>query len=492
MALRRRGQDHFSMGIWPGFVDAMTAMLLVFTFVLSIFMITQYFLRETIVGQEEQILNKDEALISLTSRLNSLSDMLSLEQDSRAEVEQREEALQRSFATLQTEKQTTEQRLQALAENLQATETQLSAEREATLRQLAERRAMEALAESLRNDLVATEKALVETSEALGAEESERVLQAAAADALRKKLAGAEVEFTAMELQLEERRVQAEETLILLAAAREAEADLKGDLGLRDEELSKRELALSLAREKLSSLSESSAEEQKQIALLNEQTRALRTQLMALNEQLEGVQAERSTLEADAERTSDVISSLGARLNTALAERNRALAEKQALLEEQVDELSNFRSEFFGRVKEAIAGRNDIQIVGDRFIFQSEVLFEPASADLNEAGKADLAAFAGILRQISADIPRDLNWILRIDGHTDRRGLAPGRTRFRNNWELSQARALSVAEFLIDTQEIAPNRLAPTGFGEFQPVRSGNSAEDYARNRRIELKLTER
>ncbi len=480
------------MGIWPGFVDAMTAMLLVFTFVLSIFMITQYFLRETIVGQEEQIINKDEALTSLTSRLNNLSDMLSLEQDTRAEVEQREEALRLSFASLETEKKTTEQRLEALAQDLETTQTQLSAEREASLRQLAERRAMEALAESLRNDLVATEKALVETSEALGAEESERVLQAAAADALRKKLAGAEAEFTAMELQLEERRAQAEETLILLAAAREIEAEMRDKLGAREEELSEREIALTTAREKLSSLSESSLEEQKQITLLNEQTRALRAQLLALNEQLDGVEAERSTLEADSDRKSDVISSLGSRLNTALADKNRALAEKQAILEEQVDELSNFRSEFFGRVKEAIAGRDDIQIVGDRFVFQSEVLFEPASADLNDAGKADLAAFARILRQISADIPSGLNWILRIDGHTDRRGLAPGRTRFRNNWELSQARALSVAEFLIETQNIAPGRLAPTGFGEFQPVRRGNTAEDYARNRRIELKLTER
>lgn len=492
MALRRRGQDHSNINIWPGFVDAMTAMLLVFTFVLSIFMITQYYLRETILGQEEEIVDKDVALSSLTNRLDALSDLLSLEQDQRSEAERNAERLRTSFAALETEKDETDRRLVTLSNQLARTESERDTERSAALREAAERRALEALAETLRSDLQATEQALDETATALSEQERERAVEIAAAEALRKRLAGSQTELTAMELELDAQREKASETLLLLAASEQVQENLKSSLEVTEEVLNERETLLRLAQSELSVLEESTAEEAKQTALLNEQTRALREQLGAIDAQLKASEAERTTLEAAVEEGDAQIESLGSRLNTALAERNRVLEENRRILEEQVDELSRFRSEFFGKVRAALDGRDDILIVGDRFVFQSEVLFEPASADLNPEGEAELAKFAAILRDIASTIPEDVNWILRIDGHTDRRPLTEGRTRFRNNWELSQARALSVAEYLIRDERIAPQRLAPTGFGEFQPIRSGNTAEAYASNRRIELKLTER
>lgn len=493
MALRRRSSgDSFRMGIWPGFVDAMTAMLLVFTFVLSIFMMTQYFLRETIEGQEEEIVDKESALSSLTNRLDSLSDLLSLERGERAEAEVQVGQLRASLATVESEKTETERRLEALAARLSATESERDAEREAVLREAAERRALEALAATLRTDLATTEAALGDATLLLDEEEKARALELAAAEALRKRLVDSQTELTAMELALDEERAKAEETLLLLAAAREAEGKLKETLGATSESLEEKDLMLALAKSELATLGEATAEEQKQLALLNEQTRALRDQLTAISAELEISEQARTKALGDSERKSEVIDSLGERLNTALAEKNRALEEKQEILEEQVDELSAFRSEFFGRVRTALAGRNDIVIKGDRFVFQSEVLFGPGSADLNEDGIREMGRFAEILTDISDEIPGDVDWILRIDGHTDRRPMTPGRTPFADNWELSQARALSVARYLIDQHGVEPRRLAPTGFGEFQPLNIARSAEAYAQNRRIELKLTER
>jgi len=485
MALRRRTGDSFRMGIWPGFVDAMTAMLLVFTFVLSIFMITQYFLRETILGQEEEIVDKDSALSSLTSRLDSLSDMLSLEQGERAAAETRATLLSASLASVRDDKTEAERRLEALGAKLTTTETALDAERTAAQRAAAEQQALEALAETLRSDLASTEAALDETATSLSEEEKARALEIAAAEALRKRLTESTTELTAMELALDTERAKAAETLLLLAAAREAEGKLKANLGETGATLEEKDVMLALARAELATLGEATEEEQKQLALLNEQTRALREQLSAISAELAISEEARAELAGESDRKGAVISSLGERLNLALAEKN-------SLLEEQVDELSDFRSEFFGRVREALDGRDDIVIKGDRFVFQSEVLFEPASADLNEEGKGELGQFADILIDISNRIPSDVDWILRIDGHTDRRAMLPGRTRFQDNWELSQARALSVARYLIEEHGIDPRRLAPTGFGEYRPLTTRNTAEAYASNRRIELKLTER
>lgn len=209
-------------------------------------------------------------------------------------------------------------------------------------------------------------------------------------------------------------------------------------------------------------------EAQSKVNLLNRQISALRQQLARLAVTLEAAEAR------DAEREVQ-IADLGQRLNVALASK--------------VQELSRYRSEFFGRLREVIGSRSDIRIVGDRFVFQSELLFETGSAELGEPGKVQLRQLASTLIAITGEIPPDIDWILRIDGHTDKRPIVT--SDFPSNWELSTARAVSVVKFLIE-QGIPRERLAATGFGEFQPLDSGEDEIAYRRNRRIEFKFTQK
>lgn len=159
-------------------------------------------------------------------------------------------------------------------------------------------------------------------------------------------------------------------------------------------------------------------------------------------------------------------------------------------LAQRVQELNRYRSDFFGRLREILSDRQDIRIVGDRFVFQSEVLFSVGGAELNDAGKAEMLKVAEALIQIGNEIPDDIEWVLRVDGHTDNIPLS-GTGRYRDNWELSQARALSVVKFFIENG-IPAERLVAAGFGEFQPLETEDSDEARSRNRRIELKLTEK
>jgi len=217
-------------------------------------------------------------------------------------------------------------------------------------------------------------------------------------------------------------------------------------------------------REKESALRSS----QNLVALLNQQIAALREQLSRLAAALD--LSEQKTKEQEVQ-----IADLGKRLNTALASK--------------VQELASYRSEFFGRLREILGDRPDIRIVGDRFVFQSEVLFQPASADLGPEARHELDLLGGALRQIAGKIPPEIAWVLRVDGHTDKRPISTA--QFPSNWELSTARATAVVKYLIE-QGISPDRLAAAGFGEFQPIDAGTSDDAYRKNRRIEFKLTER
>ena len=156
---------------------------------------------------------------------------------------------------------------------------------------------------------------------------------------------------------------------------------------------------------------------------------------------------------------------------------------------EKVEELTAYRSEFFGRLKQALGNRPDIKVVGDRFVFQSEVFFQTASADVQESGKEQLAKLADTLKELAKTIPKDINWILNVVGHTDKRPI--NMAQFRSNWELSSARAISVVKFLIE-QGIPPERLSATGYGEYQPLDNGSTEEAFSRKRRIELKFNQR
>jgi chemotaxis protein MotB len=206
-----------------------------------------------------------------------------------------------------------------------------------------------------------------------------------------------------------------------------------------------------------------------QVELLNQQISALRRQISALEVALDA--SENKDRESQTK-----IANLGRRLNVALAQR--------------VQELNRYRSDFFGRLREILSDRPDVRIVGDRFVFPSEVLFASGAAELNEQGQEQMLKVAQALLQIGREIPDEIEWVLRVDGHTDNIPLT-GAGRYRDNWELSQARALAVVKYFI-SQGISPQRLVAAGFGEFQPLEEGDSDEVRAHNRRIELKLTER
>ena len=172
------------------------------------------------------------------------------------------------------------------------------------------------------------------------------------------------------------------------------------------------------------------------------------------------------------------------------AERARLQAETERLAAE-AQNLERYRSEFFGQLRDVLDGQDGVRVEGDRFVFSSEVLFPPGSATLSAAGQVEIAKVGAILQQIADDIPDSIDWVIRVDGHTDNVPLSGGGA-FANNWELSQARALAVVLYMIETQGIPPDRLAANGFGEYQPVNTENSDAARAQNRRIEIKLTER
>jgi chemotaxis protein MotB len=217
-----------------------------------------------------------------------------------------------------------------------------------------------------------------------------------------------------------------------------------------------------------------SAEQQKSAAA-RAQVEQLTAAVAALREQLAKIAAALDVSEAKVKTQQTQIADLGKRLNLALATK--------------VQELARYRSEFFGRLREIIGDRPDIRIVGDRFVFQSEVLYTPGSAELGDPAKQQLDPVIAALKTISDRIPKELNWVMRVDGHTDKRPI--NNAQFPSNWELSTARAISVVQYMI-AQGIPANRLAAAGFADNQPLDAGDGEEAYRRNRRIELKLTER
>ena len=225
---------------------------------------------------------------------------------------------------------------------------------------------------------------------------------------------------------------------------------------------------ITMLNDELTKQKEISNEALAQVELLNQQISALRRQLATLEAALDA--SELRDKESQAQ-----IADLGKRLNAALAQK--------------VQELAKYRSEFFGRLREILGNRPDIEIVGDRFVIQSEILFSSGSADLNPSGVEQLRKITDAVREIAGQIPNDISWVIRIDGHTD---INPIKTaQYPSNWYLSSARAIAVVNFMIK-EGVAPNHLVAAGFGEFQPLDTGKGADALKRNRRIEFKLTER
>ena len=579
MALSRRTGARFQASIWPGFVDAMTGLLLVLMFVLTIFMVVQFVLTEQISGQETEL---DE----LSTEVAALAQALGLEQRTNTNLEAQMGALRTSLAdaeaqaqeqdsliaALQSDRAAQEEALataqtqitafeaqvagliadrdlaQGQVSDLEAREETLLSEQEALNLALAasreevdaqtevarlaaaRREALEALAADLRarnaeaeGEIESLSAEAAAAQAALSESEQAALADAAAAEALRARLTDADTELTAMTLSLEAQRKRAEETLTLLAAARAAQEELdlrlaatqsetgleieelraqlaeamaarlaaQGNIDERQSEAERRAALLAQAEAQLAQEQETSAAAQRQTELLNQQVAALRAQLSNLQGLLDSAEADDVAREVE-------LQSLGSQLNTALArvaaeERRRAELEaaEVARLEAETKNLEQYRSEFFGRLRTVLGAQEGVRIEGDRFVFSSEVLFPPGGADLSRDGTREVAKVADILRNVAADIPEEIDWVIRVDGHTDNVPLS-GQGEFADNWELSQARALSVVKYMADFLGIPPDRLAANGFGQYQPVDTANTNEARARNRRIELKFTEK
>jgi len=582
MALSRRTGARFQGSIWPGFVDAMTGLLLVLMFVLTIFMVLQAVQTQRINGQENELnsLSGEVAALAqalgmerqttaeLEAELGTLNTSLTAARDQAAEqaamiasltatrdaqaaqldaaeakitgfeaqvaslLSQRDAAVARGEA-LETRQEELLSAQEALNLALAQARSETDAQAEAARLAAARRDALTALVDDLRaqnqDAQAALETAAAQNAAALSEAEAARLAEAAAAERLREKLENADAELTAMTLALEAQRKEAEDTLTLLAAARAAKETLDAELAaalaetetleatqadraelrakladalaakLAAENRAEAELSdaekqaalLDAARSELAQEEAATATAQRQTELLNQQVAALRGQLGELQSLLDDAVARDAAKEVQ-------LQSLGSDLNTALArvaaeERRRAELEaaERARLEAETKNLEQYRSEFFGRLRALLGNQEGVRIEGDRFVFSSEVLFPPGAATLSADGRGEIAKVAGILRNIAADIPPEIDWVIRVDGHTDNQPLS-GLGEFADNWELSQARALSVVKYMINFLGIAPERLAANGFGQYQPVASGNTEAARAQNRRIELKLTER
>ena len=437
-ALARRAER--STNIWPGFVDALATLLLVLMFLVMVFVLAQFFLNEALSG-------RDAALQKLESHVSELADLLGLERAQGAElrlnIAQLSEELQASV-TLRDDLNATIEALTLRAESAEQTTKRLNKALEEAFATIE--------ADNTKLASQSSELAALSTR-AESAEERAARLKKALEDAF------ATVEADKAKIQVQVRELAALTQSV--AALRALKEELETKITEMSGKLEESEATMIAERD----ISESA---RARLALLNRQMAALREQLAQLSAVLEASEVLSKNQKVQ-------IANLGKRLNAALATK--------------VQELSRYRSEFFGRLREVLGRQPGVRIVGDRFVFQSEVLFASGSAELGEEGKEQLGRLADTLREISTKIPKDIDWILRIDGHTDK--LPIKTAQFPSNWELSSARAISVVKFL-KSREIPANRLVAAGFGEHQPLDDRDDEIGYRRNRRIELKLTQR
>jgi chemotaxis protein MotB len=576
-ALSRRRSSQEGLNAWPGYVDALSTLLMVIIFVLLVFVLAQAFLSVALSG-------RDRALDRLNRQIAELSDMLSLERgrtsDLRASVAQltrdlqsvtaARDALTQQLGTLRTSAEqaaqdhdslkgerdklaaqladaqlqaqsaaarthqleaqvaegasrndTANQQAATLGGQLTDTQRQLAAAQDqlkqmraqiaeldrtvstskdtiqARLSDIAKLNQQVQALTALRNDLQrqvqdATARADTEqhrreavesqlAGERKSSSQQSAALNAQLADAQRQ-LADAQDQLKQMRAQMAEldRTVSADKDTIQarLSDIAKLNQQVKELTALRDELEQQAQNAAGRAtteQQRREAVESQLADEKKfsdsaraQIALLNQQIEQLRAQMQQVANALDI--SEKAGRDKDAQ-----IVELGKKLNTALAAK--------------VEELQRYRSEFFGRLRDVLQNRPGIQIVGDRFVFQSEVLFPVGSAELTGSGSEQIDKLASTLKGIAAEIPSDLSWILRVDGHADKQPITGG--AFASNWELSTQRAVNVVKLLIK-DGIPPNHLAATGFADFQPLANGDTPEDYAKNRRIELRLTDR
>jgi len=421
---RRRSAT--GVNAWPGYVDALSALLMLVIFMLLIFTLAQMFLAQTVS-------DRDSELTRLNAKLAQISQALMLQETTNADLEQKLTVLRTQYdqaLLIQRE----------LVTDINELQETVTADKETIEIQLREKA-------SLQQDIVALRSVREKLENQVGRLSDDVTTRDVIIGSLRdrsKKLTdqlASEQERTLLAQQeIQSKDIRIEDLVAIVAEGEQALAN--------EQELSAGALA--------------------QVSRLSQQIENLQSQLNVISDALKLEEQKSSDQQAE-------IADLGRRLNVALASK--------------VNELEKYRSDFFGRLSEVLVDNPNVRIEGDRFLLPSELLFASASARLGDEGKRELEKLANTLQTIAKEIPTDLNWILRVDGHTDQ--LPINSERFPSNWELSTARAVEVVKFLSQ-QGISQNRMAAAGFGEFHPIDPEYSESAFQKNRRIEIKLTNR
>lgn len=426
MALARRSSPRDQGLIWPGFVDGLATLLMVIIFVLMVFFLIQINLAQRLLGQ-------DEALTELRLEINELTSLLNMEREENDALSLKRQQLQIALDESYANALSLEDRLASMEKALLILEDE-------KLSLLAER---DALA-SDKNTLTVSRDSL----------EAETAKLIAERDLLIEKIAEMQTNIDGLTTRI--------------ATAEEAEASA-------NTEISDLEARLANMEDRIATLLTERDQSKRDLSASRNEILEMTTAMLALQQRLEQLQALLDEKTTEAREAKQVTANLTRQLNEALSNK--------------VAELTRFRSDFFGRLREVLKYRTDIKIVGDRFVFQSEVLFEQGSADIGQQGEKQLDELASALMQLTEQIPDDIDWILQVDGHTD--NLPIYTTEFSDNWELSTARAVSVVRYLVKSG-IDPKRMAANGYGEFQPIDPADTPEARSNNRRIEFKLTSR
>ena len=430
MAARVRRHGGNGLDAWPGYVDALSTLLMVIIFVLLVFVLAQGFLTVALSGRSHEL---DKA----NQQLTALADALSLERGKASDLQLSVSQLSQQLTARSAERDRLTSQLAdttlavkaATAANARL-QVQLGDQAKSAQAQLADAQAQ--LAE-MKKQIAELDKTVAVDKDTLATKLSDLATlanQSRALEALRDELEK-QAQDAAVRATTEQQRREA------------VQAQLSDEKKLGDS-----------ARA--------------QILLLNKQVDELKIQLASIASSLDLTQRQNESKDVE-------IANLGQKLNVALAAK--------------VEELQQYRSEFFGKLRNLLANRPGITVVGDRFVFQSEVLFPVGSAELTQAGNAQMTALAVTIKDIAAEIPPDLKWVLRVDGHTDPQPVKGG--QFASNWELSAARAITVVKLLI-ADGVPAEHLAATAFGEYQPFGTGDTPDSYAKDRRIELRLTDR
>ena len=475
--------------IWPGFVDVLASTLMVIIFVVLLFTVAQVYLGDLVVGKNEQIQNlektieiQDETIVEQDLSLSDKELALIERQEVISQLDTELEILDEEIRLKQSEISEKENLLTAKDEEIFEKESLITAkDQEISLQDELLKQKDETIITL--DDLIDKQALdITELNEIIARITEELSLSLEEKEELRGRLSSLNEEQELLKSQLQELGGENQALVGQLSDSQgriqsllESLSSSKGENEILETQISSVESQNQSLRDQITSLEQDSIiqttslnDALAQISRLSEDIKILSNEIQLLNNLLDSKEAEIASNKIE-------LGELGDRLNRVLTS--------------ELYKLQKYKSEFFGQLSETLGQREDIQIKGDRFIFQSEILFESGSADIQAGGRVALSLIAKTLIDLSNQIPTDLNWILQVDGHTDKIPIAT--TRFPSNWELSHARALEVVKFFIQ-QGIPADKLSANGYGEHQPISLGSSPEDLKLNRRIELKITQR